>query len=44
MHKTVDFESSKIFDNPIYIDVRSPAEYIKGHIPNSINIPIFTDE
>ncbi|MEG6585478.1 tRNA 2-selenouridine(34) synthase MnmH [Dendrosporobacter sp. 1207_IL3150] len=44
MHKTVDFESSKTFDNPIYIDVRSPSEYLKGHIPNSVNIPIFSDE
>jgi len=26
------------------IDVRSPCEYIKGHIPGSINIPLFSDE
>jgi tRNA 2-selenouridine synthase len=26
------------------IDVRSPCEYFKGHIPGALNIPLFTDE
>jgi tRNA 2-selenouridine synthase len=26
------------------VDVRSPAEYQKGHIPGAINIPIFTNQ
>jgi tRNA 2-selenouridine synthase len=26
------------------IDVRSPAEYAKGHIPGAVNIPLFSDE
>ena len=26
------------------IDVRSPSEFKKGHIPNSYNIPLFSDE
>ncbi len=26
------------------VDVRSPGEYEKGHIPNAVNIPIFSDE
>lgn len=26
------------------IDVRSPAEYKKGHIPGAFNIPLFSDE
>lgn len=26
------------------IDVRSPAEFKKGHIPGAINIPLFSDE
>jgi len=26
------------------IDVRSPAEYAQGHIPDAINVPLFTDE
>ena len=28
----------------LLIDVRSPDEYYKGHVPNSINIPIFNNE
>jgi len=28
----------------LLIDVRSPSEYYKGHMPNSINIPIFNNE
>ena len=26
------------------LDVRSPAEYLQGHIPGAINIPLFNDE
>ena len=26
------------------IDVRSPAEYLKGHIPHAVNLPLFTNE
>ena len=26
------------------IDVRAPVEFHQGHIPNSINLPILTDE
>ena len=28
----------------LLIDVRSPEEYYKGHMPNSISIPIFNNE
>ena len=31
------------FNGPI-IDVRSPSEYYKGHMPNSINIPLFDND
>lgn len=30
-------------ENPV-VDVRSPIEYEKGHVPGSINIPLFTNE
>ena len=26
------------------IDVRSPGEFVEGHIPGAKNIPLFTDE
>ncbi len=26
------------------IDVRSPSEFLRGHIPNAHNLPLFTDE
>lgn len=31
-------------ENLNIIDVRSPSEYAKGHIPGAINIPLFSDE
>lgn len=38
----VDFLSEREL-TPV-IDVRSPAEYSKGHIPGAFNIPLFTNE
>lgn len=26
------------------IDVRSPSEFLQGHLPHAVNIPLFTDE
>ena len=37
-------EFVKDSDGGCVVDVRSPAEYKKGHIPGSINIPIFTNQ
>lgn len=31
-------------DKVIFIDVRSPKEYLEDHIVNSINMPVLTDE
>lgn len=31
-------------DSLIFIDVRSPVEYKKEHIPGAVNIPVFSDE
>ncbi|HQO39608.1 MAG TPA: tRNA 2-selenouridine(34) synthase MnmH [Spirochaetota bacterium] len=36
-------ESLKL-DNPLYIDVRTPAEYCEDHIPGAVNYPIFDNE
>lgn len=40
---TVEFCLTALSDTPI-IDVRSPKEYKNGHIPNAVNISLFTDE
>lgn len=31
-------------DQPLLIDVRSPGEYEKAHIPGAVSLPLFTDE
>lgn len=40
---SVDFYFQNLKHIPL-IDVRSPGEFAKGHIPNAINIELFTDE
>ena len=41
--KRKELEKFRSFKGPL-IDVRSPGEYYKGHMPNSINIPLFDDD
>ena len=41
--KRKELEKFRSFKVPL-IDVRSPNEYYKGHMPNSINIPLFDDD
>jgi len=41
--KRNELEKFRSFKGPL-IDVRSPSEYYKGHLPNSINIPLFDNE
>jgi len=36
-------EFYKQSQNELIIDVRSPIEFFKGHLPNAINIPLFED-
>ncbi len=44
MHfKRKELEKFRSFKGPL-IDVRSPGEYYKGHMPNSINIPLFDND
>ncbi len=31
-------------ENTPIVDVRTPAEYLHGHIPGAVNIPLFTNE
>ena len=41
--KSEELEKFRKFRGPL-IDVRSPDEYYKGNLPNSINIPLFDNE
>ena len=41
--KREELEKFRSIKGPL-IDVRSPSEYYKGHMPNSINIPLFNDD
>ena len=41
--KRKELEKFRNFKGPL-IDVRSPGEYYKGHMPNSINIPLFDND
>jgi len=41
--KRKELEKFRRFKGPL-IDVRSPGEYYKGHMPNSINIPLFDND
>jgi len=40
----ITYEESRSLVNPLYIDVRSPAEYDEDHIPGAVNLPIFDNE
>ena len=41
--RKVELEKFRMVNGPL-IDVRSPGEYYKGHMPNSINIPLFDND
>lgn len=32
------------YQNTVLLDTRTPAEFTKGHIPNALNLPLFTNE
>src|SRR5688572_30649633 len=45
MPQTVNIdEFLELAKNHAILDVRTPAEFEKGHIPGAINLPLFTNE
>lgn len=44
MIRKVEIENYLKHEKTPLIDVRSPGEYEKGHIPEAVNIPLFTNE
>ncbi len=43
MHRVISLADALKLDNPIYIDMRSPAEFANGAIPGAVNIPLLDD-
>ena len=36
--------SDSIYNSSVFVDTRSPAEFVQGHIPGAVNIPLLEDE
>ncbi|MEI6705436.1 MAG: rhodanese-like domain-containing protein, partial [Deltaproteobacteria bacterium] len=34
----------KLSSREVVIDVRSPGEFMQGHVPGAVNIPLFDDQ
>ncbi len=44
VHKIITIEDAERLVCPVYIDVRSPAEFADGHILGAINVPLFEND
>lgn len=44
MQNTILLEDALNLDNPIFIDMRAPAEFEHGSIPGAVNIPLLDNE
>lgn len=44
MSKEIEIKEAQQLKDPIYIDLRSPAEFEVGRVPGAINIPLFSNE
>lgn len=40
----IDLEELAALNNPLLVDVRSPAEYDEDHLPGSVNLPVLTNK
>ncbi len=43
MQKVISLDEALKLDKPIFIDMRSPAEFANGAIPGAVNIPLLDD-
>lgn len=43
MHNVISLADALQLSSPLFVDMRSPGEFITGHIPGAINIPLFSD-
>ncbi|MCX8123407.1 MAG: tRNA 2-selenouridine(34) synthase MnmH [Spirochaetes bacterium] len=41
---TISYSDSMLWSNAIYVDVRSPVEFAKDHIPQALHYPLFDDQ
>lgn len=44
LHNIITINEMKKLTDPVYIDVRSPAEFAEGHIIGAINIPLLDND
>lgn len=40
----ISYTDSLHLNDPVYIDVRSPGEFLADHIPGALNLPLFDDD
>ena len=44
LHEIVSVEAALALAQVVFIDMRTPAEFSKGHIPGAYNLPLFENE
>jgi tRNA 2-selenouridine synthase len=44
MFNTVTVEQALLMADGLFIDMRSPLEFVEGHLPGAVNIPVFDNE
>lgn len=44
MNRDIAYGDSMKIEGAIYVDVRSPKEYMEDHIPGAVNLPILDDD
>ena len=44
LHETISVKDSLALEQVLFIDMRTPAEFSKGHIPGAYNLPLFENE